>query len=182
MEGRKIIIIGLIVIISVFAVVSYLDFFEEEIDNGFEMVFHRTAPGAFSDVLNASEAIYFSDVLNTSEGTYTRKYPEEGSFDITLSETEREKITSKMNEIGFLDYPENFSEECEPDLMTSKESNYQITIEHNSEIKKVNYHTGTYEEGNPCKEDYEKLRSLTHKIIDIIESREEYEQLPGSLF
>jgi hypothetical protein len=118
--------------------------------------------------------------LNTFERTYTKDMVMDPSITVELSLTEAEldRIYQKMVEIDFFDYPDEFSvpvEEGELVTIVTPYSSYYFKVEYDSAVKELRWED---EIVNPD-EKAERLRELIQLIRDIIESKEEYKELPA---
>ena len=118
--------------------------------------------------------------LNTFDGTYTKDMVMDPSITVELSLTEAEldRIYQKMVEIDFFDYPEEFSVPVEEGglvTMVTPYSSYYIKVEHDSTIKELRWEDEIKNENKEA----DKLRELIQLIRDIIESKEEYKELPS---
>ena len=119
------------------------------------------------------------NVLDTIEGTYTWDMVVDPSItvELALSEEEMDRIYQKMIEIGFFDYPDEFSVFLPPEgsvTMVTPYMGYYFKVEYDSKIKEL------WWEDKIVKEDEEadKLRALIKLFRDIIEPKEEYSNLP----
>ena len=141
-----------------------------------------TPPAAQSDFnLIFRYGVGAKNELNTFEGTYTRDMISDPSITVPLSLTEEEqdRIYKKMVEIDFFDYPEKFSLTVAPGEsvgMVTPYMSYYFRVEYDSRIKEVRWEDEIININENEKAD--KLRGLIKLITDIIESREEYKQLP----
>lgn len=116
--------------------------------------------------------------LNTFEQTFTKDMIIDPPITIALSLTKNEldKIYQKMTEINFFDYPDTFSV-----FLDSEEGGffipyptYYFRVEYNSNIKELLWHDNILTEDEKAT----KLRELFKFIRNIIESKEEYKELP----
>ena len=117
--------------------------------------------------------------LNTFEGTYTKDMIGDPSITVPLSLTEEElnKIYRKMVEIDFFSYPERFSVPVPPGGITgmvTPYSGYYFEVAYDSKIKQLWWDDEITNENIKA----DKLRKLSQLIRDIIESKDEYKQLP----
>jgi hypothetical protein len=117
--------------------------------------------------------------LNTFERTYTKDMVMDPSITVELSLTEAEldRIYQKMVEIDFFDYPDEFSvpvEEGELVTIRTPYSSYYFKVEYDSTVKELWWED---EIMNP-NDEANKLRELIQLIRDIVESKEEYKELP----
>ena len=118
--------------------------------------------------------------LNTFEGTYTKDMVMDPSITINLSLTEEDldRIYQKMVEIDFFDYPEEFSvsiEEEESIGIVTPYSSYYFKVEYDSSIKELRWKDEIIKQDEKA----DRLRELIQLIRDIIESKEEYKELPA---
>jgi hypothetical protein len=117
--------------------------------------------------------------LNTFEGTYTKDMVMDPSITINLSLTEAEldRIYQKMLEIDFFDYPDEFSVPVEEGgLVTIRTpySSYYFKVEYDSTVKELRWEDEIMNPNDKANE----LRELIQLIRDIVESKEEYKELP----
>jgi hypothetical protein len=100
------------------------------------------------------------------------------TVELSLTEAELDRIYQKMAEIDFFDYPDEFSvpvEEGELVTIVTPYSSYYFKVEYDSAVKELRWED---EIVNPD-EKAERLRELIQLIRDIIESKEEYKELPA---
>jgi len=117
--------------------------------------------------------------LNTFEGTYTKDMIMDPpiTVDISLSKEELDRIYQKMIEINFFGYPDQFSVFVPPGQsfgLATPHCSYYFRVEYDSKVKELSWEDNIT---NPDKR-ADKLRELITLIRDIIESKEEYKQLP----
>lgn len=117
--------------------------------------------------------------LNTYKGTFTKDMIVETPITISLTLTgeELDKIYAKMLEIGFFDYPDEFSVTVPPGQPTGMRtpcSNYYFKVEYDSGVKELSWADCITNKDEKA----DKLRELIALIISIIESKEEYKKLP----
>jgi len=117
--------------------------------------------------------------LNTFEGTYTNDMIMDPSItvDISLSKQELDRIYQKMIEINFFGYPDQFSVSVPPGQsfgLATPHCSYYFRVEYDSKVKELSWEDNITNEDKKA----EKLRELIKLIRDIIESKEEYKQLP----
>jgi len=120
-----------------------------------------------------------NNVLDTFKGTYTRDMVLDPSItiELTLTEAEKENIYQKMLEIDFFNYPDKFSVSVPPGESTgiiTPHSSYYFKVEYDSQTKELWWADQII---NPD-EKADRLRELIMFIRGIIESREEYKELP----
>jgi hypothetical protein len=117
--------------------------------------------------------------LNTFEGTYTKDMVMDPpiTVELSLSEEEKQIIYQKMVEIDFFSYPDEFSVSVPPDepiSIVTPYASYYFKVEYNSEIKELSWKDEIVKEDEKA----DKLRGLIKFIRDIVESKEEYQELP----
>lgn len=118
--------------------------------------------------------------INTFSGTYTKDMVMEPSItaNLTFSQQELDIISRKMLEIDFLDYPDVFSIEVAPGEAVGQRipyPSYYFRIAYNSQVKELFWEDKIINES----EEADRLRELIRLIIDIIEAKEEYKNLPA---
>jgi len=118
--------------------------------------------------------------LNTSQGTYTKDMIMDPSItvNLSLSKEELDRIYQKMIEINFFGYPDEFSVFVPPGQsvgMLTPYCSYYFRVEYDSKVKELRWEDNIINEDKKA----EKLRELINLIRDIIESKEEYKQLPS---
>ena len=117
--------------------------------------------------------------LNTFKGTYTKDMIADPPITVPLrlSEEELDRIYQKMAEIDFFAYPDEFSISVPPGEsvgMVTPYSSYYFKVEYDSKLKELRWEANIINEDTKA----DRLRDLIKLIGDIIESREEYKQLP----
>ena len=117
--------------------------------------------------------------LSTFEDTYTKDMVMDPSITVNLSLTEEEldRIYQKMVEINFFDYPDRFSVSVpagELVTMVTPHMSYYFKVEYDSRIKELWWEDEIMNEN----EEASRLREFIQLIRDIIESKEEYKELP----
>ena len=139
-------------------------------------------PGESNFNLIFRYGIMAGNTLNTFEGTYTKDMVRDPSITVPLALTEEEmdRIYQKMVEIDFFNYPDNFSISVPPGVPTGLRTpypSYYFRVEYNSTTKEL-----WWDDEIVCKdfqdEKADQLRELIELIRDIIESKEEYKELP----
>jgi hypothetical protein len=127
--------------------------------------------------------------LNTFNGTFTKDMVSAPSVTIALDLTpeEMETIVQKMVEIGFFEYPDDFSiKERVPEngsLVTERPNkSYYFIVEYGSRRKELRWEDGStcWEVGQEIVVDEKarKLEELALLIEGIIKAKEEYQKLP----
>jgi hypothetical protein len=117
--------------------------------------------------------------LDTYRGTYTKDMVKDPSVtvNLTLTPAEMDSIYQKMVEIDFFKYPDEFSvtvPEGERRAEVTPYSTYYFQVTYGEKTKEVLWHDKL---ANPD-DMADKLRGLIKLILNIIESKEEYKQLP----
>lgn len=117
--------------------------------------------------------------LNTSQGTYTKDMIMDPSItvNLSLSREELDRIYQKMIEINFFGYPDEFAVSIPPGQsvgMLTPYYSYYFKVEYDSKVKELWWEDDIINQDKKA----EKLRELITLITDIIESKEEYKQLP----
>ena len=117
--------------------------------------------------------------LDTFNGTFTRDMVVEPSItiELSISKQELDRIYNKMVEIDFFNYPDEFSVPIDPDgkvIIVTPYNSYYFKVEYDSKVKELWWEDEIHNENM----DADKLRELIQLIKDIIESKEEYKQLP----
>jgi len=136
-------------------------------DSGFDLIF-KYGVGARNE-------------LNTFEGTYTKDMVIDPPItaDLSLTQEELDGIYQRMLEINFFEYPDTFSvfvEAGEDVAYFTPFSTYYFKILYDSKIKELWWSDNIFKA-----EDDEKangLRELIKFIREIVESKEEYKNLP----
>jgi hypothetical protein len=119
------------------------------------------------------------NTLDTFHGTYTKDMVMDPAITInlTLSPQEMESIFQKMVEINFFSYPDNFSvsvPEGEIKTQVAPYSTYFFWVDNGGKTKELLWHD-KYTNSDAAGD---KLKELINFIRNIIESREEYKNLP----
>jgi len=119
------------------------------------------------------------NILDTFERTYTKDMVTDPpiTIELSLSEKEKEDIYKKMVESEFFNYPDEFSISVPPDELTgivTPYNSYYFKVEYNSRIKELRWD----DEITNQDEQADRLRDLVMFIRNIIESKEEYKELP----
>jgi len=117
--------------------------------------------------------------LNTLQGTYTKDMIFDPSItvNLSLSQEELDRIYNKMVEINFFGYPDEFSIFVPPGElvgMVTPHRSYYFRVEYDSRVKELWWEDDIINQDKKA----EKLRELITLIQDIIESKDEYKQLP----
>ncbi len=117
--------------------------------------------------------------LDTFEGTYTKDMVEgpPAMTKLRLSKEEMDRIYQKMVEIDFFNYPDRFSISAPPNIPiggVTPYSSYYFKVEYNSQIKELWWEDNIIYEDEKA----DRLRELIKLIRDIVESKEEYKELP----
>ena len=112
--------------------------------------------------------------LNTFNGTYTKAI----TVEFRLTDEDMERIYQKMVEIEFFCYPDEFVIPVPDGEIVSGVSNhlqYYFRVECDNKVKIVQWKDNILNKY----EDADKLRWLAGLIIDLIESKDEYWDLPS---
>lgn len=120
---------------------------------------------------------YGINKLDTFKGMYTKDMVQDPAVTIPMVLTvgERRSIQSKMKDIGFFNYPDQFIEpEFERQTPFQPSTIYNFEVVSESGRKKLKWLDGYYGQSEQAK----KLRELIQYIANIIESKPEYQQLP----
>ena len=120
------------------------------------------------------------NVLNTFEQTYTKDMVIDSSItaDLSLTKEELDTIYQKMTEIDFFDYPDTFSVVSDAEEIVgtiTPYSSYYFKVEYDSNLKELWWNDNIFPDYD---EEAHKLRELIKLIREIIESKEEYKNLP----
>ena len=136
-----------------------------------------TPDGSFNFILRYG--VTAKNVIDTYQGKFTKDMIEDPpiTIDLRLTEEEMDRIYQKMVEIDFFNYPDRFMVNVpsgQPTHVVTPFNAYQFTVERDSQIKRLDWDDSIM---NPD-EKANKLRELIDLIKGIIESRDEYKQLP----
>jgi hypothetical protein len=136
-------------------------------------------PGESSFNMIFKYGVQARNILDTFEGTYTKDMVMDPpiTVEMSLSEEEIDRIYQKMVEINFFDYPDKFSVSVPPGELVgtvTPNMSYYFKVEHDSGLKELWWDDKIINED----EQADKLRELIALIRDIIESKEEYKELP----
>jgi hypothetical protein len=125
------------------------------------------------------------NVIDTYQNKFTKDMINDPSItiDLRLTEAEMDRIYQKMVEIDFFNYPERFKVSVppgQPTVIVTPFPIYQFTVEKDSQIKRLDWDDTTLWDDKETNPDVkaDKLRELINLIKGIIESREEYKELP----
>ena len=138
---------------------------------------YTKAPPAIDDNFNITfrYGVGAKNELNTFEGTYQKDMVVDPSItvNLSLSSEEKERIYQKMFEKNFFDYPDRFPQRRDRIVTPSME--YYLKVEYGYKIKEVSWDDNSLFEN----ENIEKgLNDISGLIIEIIESKDEYKNLP----
>lgn len=119
------------------------------------------------------------NVLNTFNATYTQDMGKDPPITInfSLSDADMDRIYQKMVEIDFFCYPDKFIIPVPEDELVSGFDPYQgyyFRVECDNRIKVLQWEDNRLNKN----EDADKLRGLIKRIRNIIESKNEYWDLP----
>jgi hypothetical protein len=116
--------------------------------------------------------------LNTFQNTYTKDLILDGTITVpfVLSDQEFQQIRNKMDEIGFVSYPDTFLAVTTDTIiqMVQPYPTYDFEVKLNSSIKHLYWDDEIINQNTQAI----KLRELIKLIRTIIESKPEYSQLP----
>ena len=116
--------------------------------------------------------------LNTFEETFTKDMVIDPPITVAFSLTKKEsdEIYQKMTEINFFDYPDTFSVfmDSEEIGFFSPYPTYYFKVEYNLNIKELLWRDNMMTEDEKAM----RLREFINFIRNIIESKEEYKELP----
>ena len=145
-----------------------------------------TAKGAADDTLQKSDFNFIfkygvtgRNTLDTFQGTFTKDMVMDAAITIklTLSGVEMDSIYQKMSEIDFFNSPDKFSVDVpEGEIKTevTPYSTYFFRVTYGAKTKELLWH----DKLTNSDEKADKLKELINLIRSIIESKEEYKQLP----
>jgi hypothetical protein len=119
------------------------------------------------------------NTLDTFHGTFTKDMVMDTAItiDLILTAEEMDSIYEKMVEIDFFSYPDKFSvdvPEGEQKTEVTPYSTYYFKVEYDSKSKELLWHDKIVNSDEKA----DKLKELINLIRNIIESREEYQDLP----
>lgn len=126
----------------------------------------RNEPGGPRNILNTSEQTFTKDMVSGSDVTTK----------LSLTNDEQKQILQKILSINLFDLPNDFSDtqlSCKIPY-----DSYDLTVVYGSEIKHLSWidHRGCNDE-NPTTQ---KLNELGQLIIQTIEQKQEYKNLPSA--
>ncbi|MBC9785542.1 hypothetical protein H1S01_13625 [Heliobacterium chlorum] len=111
--------------------------------------------------------------LNTMEGTFTKDLVmiDPVSTELRLTTDEMKSIYEEMVKIDILSYPDEFS----PDSVGPRPAqSYEFTVRFGNTTKRILWKEVSYSDSKQAVQ----LKNFIRKIIDIIESKEEFKRLP----
>ena len=119
------------------------------------------------------------NVLDTFQGTFTKDMILDPSIttELILTDAEMDSIYQKMVEIDFFSYPDEFEVDVSGSELigiVTPYSTYYFEVEYASGTKELKWE----DEITNTDEEADKLRELIDLIINIIESKAEYQALP----
>jgi hypothetical protein len=116
--------------------------------------------------------------LNTFQNTYAKDLILDGTITVpfVLSDQEFQQIRNKMDEIGFVSYPDTFVAVTADTIIQriDPHATYEFEVKRNSSIKHLYWDDAIINQNAQAI----KLRELIKLIRIIIESKPEYSQLP----
>jgi hypothetical protein len=140
----------------------------------------ESRPADFNLVFKYGYGTVNKNVLNTFDGTYTKDMVSDPpiTIEFSLSDEEMDRIYQKMVEVNFFCYPDKFVIPVPEGEFVGAGSPYQgyyFKVECGHKVKVLQWE----DEITNKNEDTGKLRTLIRLIRDIIESKEEYKNLPS---
>jgi hypothetical protein len=140
----------------------------------------ESRPSDFNLIFKYGYGSINKNVLNTFNGTYTWDMVVDPPIviDFSLSDDDMDRIYQWMLEINFFCYPDEFVIPVPEDGIVSMGTPYQgyyFRIECGNKVKVLQWEDKIIKKN----EDADKLRWLIKLIRSIIESREEYQDLPA---
>jgi hypothetical protein len=136
-----------------------------------------TSPEFRSFNLKFSYGVNARNVLNTFQDTYTKDLIMDGTTTIsfTLPDSQLQRISSKMSEINFFNYPDTFVVPTGDTVgIVTPHSTYIFHVVNNSEVKDLYWSDSIIIQKRAAV----KLRELITLIEDIISFNPKYSQLP----
>ena len=126
--------------------------------------------------------IMAKNILDTFQGTYSKDMVRDPNIVVylSLSEDEMDRIYEKMVEVDFFNYPDRFSVSVPPGVpsgIRTPYSSYYFKVEQNSSIKELWWNDEIFYK-DYTDEKADRLRELIKLIRDIVESKEEFRELP----
>jgi hypothetical protein len=139
----------------------------------------ESRPSDFNLIFKYGYGSINKNVLNTFNGTYTWDMVVDPpiTIDFSLSDEDMDSIYQKMVEIDFFCYPDEFKIPLPENgivTISTPYNGYYFRVECNSRVKELRWD----DEIRNKNEDAGILRTLIRLIRDIIESKEEYKNLP----
>lgn len=118
--------------------------------------------------------------LDTFNNTYIKDMVTNPPITVNfvLNDQEKQKIYDKMVEINFFDYPDEFIVTVPPGQnigQVTPYSSYYFHVEYNSKKKDLSWDDNIIVSDSKADE----LRELIQLIQDIIETKDEYKELPA---
>ncbi len=136
-----------------------------------------TSPQSRDFNLKLSYGINARNVLNTFDNTYTKDLIMDGTTTVSfaLSDSELDRVSSKMLEISFFSYPDTFSVITRDTVVALfPHSTYIFHVVNKSTVKDVYWSDSIVSPDSRAV----KLRELITLIENIIQSNPKYSQLP----
>jgi hypothetical protein len=138
----------------------------QHVDSNFDLVFQygvaAYVPGG-------------GNILNTFKGTYTRDMVKDPAFtaSMTLTDSEKDTIYQKMKDIGWFDYPTYFRP---PGIgFLTPAPGYYFRVKYGSSYKQLFWQDNNLASSQQAVD----LRDLIRVMTTIIESKQEYKDLPA---
>jgi len=136
-----------------------------------------TSPESRNFDLKFSYGVDARNVLNTFENTYTKDLVIDGTTTVSfvVPDSQLQRISSKMSEIGFFEYPDTFGIPTGDTIVyVTPHSTYIFDVSENSTEKHLYWSDSHMLKDSAAV----KLRRLISLIEDIIVSNPTYSQLP----
>lgn len=155
---------------------------ESVIEHGCEWseTLSESRPADFNLVFKYGYGTINKNVLNTFNGTYTWDMVVDPpiTIDFSLSDEDMDRIYQKMVEIDFFCYPGEFAIPLPEEGIVGMGTPYQgyyFMVECDNKVKVLRWEDKITNKN----EEADKLRWLTGLIISLIESKDEYWELPS---
>jgi hypothetical protein len=140
----------------------------------------ESRPSDFNLVFKYGYGSINKNVLNTFNATYTKDMVVDPSvtIDFSLSDEDMDRIYQKMVEINFFCYPDEFEIPLPEEGIVGMQTPYQgyyFMVECNNQVKVLRWEDKITNKN----EDADKLRKVISLIRSIIQSKDEYWELPS---
>lgn len=136
-----------------------------------------TSPQSRNFNLKFSYGVNARNVLNTFHDTYTKDLIMDGTTTVsfTLPDSQLQRISSKMSEINFFNYPDTFVVHTGDTVgIITPHSTYIFHVVNNSAVKDLYWSDSIIGQESAAA----KLRELITLIENIIQTNPKYSQLP----